>query len=878
MNRLLALLALFLLGAESSTAADVQIDVSSDQAYVDFPITLQIQIDNASKHQKPTIDPVDGLEIESLGRSNQSSRVVIINGRARSTSSIAYQWSITPNREGTFTIPPVKVSADGLTSITKAIRLTVTKADAGDLVFAEIERNLDEVYAGQPLELTLKVFVKAYEDEENGIRIGASSLWAMLAKQSQWGVFEDSLENLRMNRMQPRGVPVIRKDADGKDAKYYLFQIDASYYPSRPGPVDVDDDVKIVMQYPLAIERSRAEDQLRSRLGSMFADDFPFGGSLLEDAFFGGRRQANVITKQMPIAIRPDMETVVAKPIPNDGQPDDFTGAVGRYVIETQVDRTSAQAGDPIELTIRVRGTGLMETIVAPPLSELPELTARFRVSKQSLAGQVTGDTKTFVTTIRPLDRSVTEIPEIPFSYFDPDAAEYETSYSDPIAIDVSPADVLELAAAKTSEDKIKSTVETENASTGFATTGDFSWQPISASSTSDQAWLITATAGFVIPPFVFLACCLARAATGFRRRTASESKTIASIRAAKDAPSMLDAVNEFLGKKWSVPQDPDSKPSTIDPILGRLRSDGHHRYAVGIQQWSDRVIKHSPADSKELESLRESAIAIVMDAKTQRTLPTKISLAIVVFASTIVATDVPVYADPTETAKASSVVLIAKQAYADGDFATAAAALQTHLNHHAGDPNLYVNLANSQKQLGNTAAAKANYLSALQWDVTHAVAKRNLISLETASSPFVGLLNLPALPLLFLAIVGWGTLWITLTLRIWTAAFPWKSIAAAGFVVAALASALLGMQVHAFYRPQHAVVTVDQVQVRRGDGDSFETVQTMASAKGRVVRWIKQRPGWVQIEISPDVQGWVPSESLELIRCRWSATTLPRD
>ena len=214
----------------------------------------------------------------------------------------------------------------------------------------------------------------------------------------------------------------------------------------------------------------------------------------------------------------------------------------------------------------------------------------------------------------------------------------------------------------------------------------------------------------------------------------------------------MLDAVNEFLGKKWSVPQDPDSKPSTIDPILGRLRSDGHDRYAVGIQHWSDRVIKHSPADSKELESLRESAIAIVMDAKTQRTLPTKISLAIVVFASTIVATVVPVYADPTETAKASSVVLIAKQAYADGDFATAAAALQTHLNHHAGDPNLYVNLANSQKQLGNTAAAKANYLSALQWDVTHAVAKRNLISLETASSPFVGLLNLPALPLLFLA------------------------------------------------------------------------------------------------------------------------------
>lgn len=114
---------------------------------------------------------------------------------------------------------------------------------------------------------------------------------------------------------------------------------------------------------------------------------------------------------------------------------------------------------------------------------------------------------------------------------------------------------------------------------------------------------------------------------------------------------------------------------------------------------------------------------------------------------------------------------------------------------------------------------------------------------------------------------MGWFTLWIALTVRLWTATFAWKTFAVSGFVVALIASVLVGLQINALWRPQHAVIVADELPLRRGDGESFDAVEAVSNASGQVVRWISKRPGWVQIETNREVQGWVPSESLEMIR-----------
>jgi len=121
-------------------------------------------------------------------------------------------------------------------------------------------------------------------------------------------------------------------------------------------------------------------------------------------------------------------------PIPSDGKPRDYRGAVGRYRIITQADTKAVDAGDPVTLRIGVLGDGRMDLVQAPPLSEVSELTTGFKV-EDPLAGFVQDYTKIFVTTIRPRSPDVTEIPPIPFSFFDPEKKAYETVYSDPIPL-----------------------------------------------------------------------------------------------------------------------------------------------------------------------------------------------------------------------------------------------------------------------------------------------------------------------------------------------------------------------------------------------------------------------------------------------------------
>jgi hypothetical protein len=61
------------------------------------------------------------------------------------------------------------------------------------------------------------------------------------------------------------------------------------------------------------------------------------------------------------------------------------------------------------------------------------------------LAGFVQDETKVFVTTIRPRSEDINQIPAIPFSFFDPEKEAYQTVYTDPISIDVSAAESLDM-------------------------------------------------------------------------------------------------------------------------------------------------------------------------------------------------------------------------------------------------------------------------------------------------------------------------------------------------------------------------------------------------------------------------------------------------
>ena len=67
-------------------------------------------------------------------------------------------------------------------------------------------------------------------------------------------------------------------------------------------------------------------------------------------------------------------------PLP-EPRPPSFTGLVGAYSIETAAAPTEVNVGDPITLTIRIRGPEPLENIPAPALHTQQSLVEDFKVS-----------------------------------------------------------------------------------------------------------------------------------------------------------------------------------------------------------------------------------------------------------------------------------------------------------------------------------------------------------------------------------------------------------------------------------------------------------------------------------------------------------------
>jgi tetratricopeptide (TPR) repeat protein len=416
-------------------AQEVNVQLSSREAYVGQPLVLQISISNATDFKEPSIPQIDGYDVRSAGNPSQSSQITIINGRRSENRSVVMQYLITPRREGEFVIPAFEIEVDGRKAKTSPMEFVATKSETGDLLFVEIEGAKDKVFVGQELDLKLKIWIKPFVDQQKNIKLSEDQMWRLISEQSSWGSFAGRLQKLAENRQRPAGREVLRDDGTGKKRGYYLYEIEGSTYPKRPGKIEAE-DVQIIVNYPTGLGKSR--DPFESILG-----ESPFS-RLMDDDFFGGSPFASrlSITSTRPIVGQAQVDSTVVVAVPEEGRPAGYRGAVGKYQIVVQATPTQVSEGDPINLQIGIVGDGPMDLVQAPPLAEL---TRDFKVDDTLLAGFVKDEVKVFPTIIRPRNVAVTGIPPIPFSFFDPESETYKTVSTQSIPIIVKQAESLAL-------------------------------------------------------------------------------------------------------------------------------------------------------------------------------------------------------------------------------------------------------------------------------------------------------------------------------------------------------------------------------------------------------------------------------------------------
>ncbi len=138
--------------------------------------------------------------------------------------------------------------------------------------------------------------------------------------------------------------------------------------------------------------------------------------------------------QEKDVVLKSSDATLDVAPLPAQGRPATFTGAIGRFEVSASANPTWLRAGEPTTLELRVRGQGSFDRVDSPGVPESSE----WKTYPPS-AKQTDDATKVFTQALVPDHAGVAAIPRVAFSYFDPDAARYVTVQTEPIAVDVSP-------------------------------------------------------------------------------------------------------------------------------------------------------------------------------------------------------------------------------------------------------------------------------------------------------------------------------------------------------------------------------------------------------------------------------------------------------
>jgi hypothetical protein len=129
------------------------------------------------------------------------------------------------------------------------------------------------------------------------------------------------------------------------------------------------------------------------------------------------------------------------RPLPRGSELPGFTGAVGIYSVDPpELSTNSVAAGEPVRLSVKVRGDGNLARLV-PPQPPQQDAWQVFAAPVESIPPQIM-QAQGFVTfnyTLIPISDRARSTPAIPFSSFDPDLAAYQNLTIPSLPITVTP-------------------------------------------------------------------------------------------------------------------------------------------------------------------------------------------------------------------------------------------------------------------------------------------------------------------------------------------------------------------------------------------------------------------------------------------------------
>jgi hypothetical protein len=153
--------------------------------------------------------------------------------------------------------------------------------------------------------------------------------------------------------------------------------------------------------------------------------------------------------------------TIDVKPLPLEGRPDGFNGAVGEFTFDVNTNKTTLNANESLQLDVKVSGKGNLKLFTIPSV-KLPNTLEVYEPEHGESVKTTVAGMQGFISdsyTVVPQFKGSYPINPIAFSYFDPKTEKYTTITSKEFTIEVENGPISTLATTTNSNDAKKQVV-----------------------------------------------------------------------------------------------------------------------------------------------------------------------------------------------------------------------------------------------------------------------------------------------------------------------------------------------------------------------------------------------------------------------------------
>ena len=401
-----------------------------------FQLSININVRGASS---PGILDIPGIDILSQSRSSGFS----ISSNGRMISQATFSYVATASEEGELTIAPIEIPVGQKTIKTNALKLVVKKGSAkpqprlgpggramppglgapppstnnarqpfpskldNTAAFLKVVPAREEIYVGE----TVEVEIKAYFDAA----IPLVNFTRQLSLEGEDFITKPAVGPDAQRKRVRGGVRYHFKQESINGSVYNSLTYRTTITAVKPGSFTLSP-----VNYNAVIQIPQKKRQRRG-FGSLFGND-PF-----EEIFSNRQRELRLQSQPVEIAVLP---------LPSEGRPEHFTGAIGRFSLDVLTDKKVLKVDEALQVAATITGHGNFERIAQ---LDNGSDEAKWKVYPPKVSFKSTDELelsgeKTFEYTYIAVDAN-DQAPLVRFAYFDPESKKYVSLGGQPISI-----------------------------------------------------------------------------------------------------------------------------------------------------------------------------------------------------------------------------------------------------------------------------------------------------------------------------------------------------------------------------------------------------------------------------------------------------------